>query len=63
MVEKKIKQEDIYDAMLHINDQGEQITIAKLAKALQCTSRTIHRHMDEQLKKEKDKLNIDYEII
>ena len=60
---KKIKQEDIYDAMLHINDQGEQITIAKLAKALQCTSRTIHRHMDEQLKQEKDKLNIDNEKI
>ena len=33
------------------------------AKALQCTPRTIHRHMDEQLKQEKDKLNIDNEKI
>ena len=60
---KRIKQEDIYDAMLHINEQGESITISKLAKALKCTSRTIHRNMGEELKKEKDKLNIDNEKI
>ena len=60
---KRIKQEDIYDAMLHINEQGENITISKLAKALNCTTRTIHRNMSEELKKEKDKLNIDNEKI
>ena len=60
---KRIKQEDIYDAMLHINEQGENITISKLAKALKCTTRTIHRNMGEELKKEKDKLNIDNEKI
>ena len=60
---KAITQEDIYDTMLHINEQGENITISKLAKALQCTPRTIHRHMGEELKKEKDKLNIDNEKI
>tara|TARA_R100001509_G_scaffold83653_2_gene47349 strand:+ start:548 stop:1168 length:621 start_codon:yes stop_codon:yes gene_type:complete len=60
---KRIKQEDIYDAMLHINEQGENITISKLAKALKCTPRTIHRNMGEELKKEKDKLNIDNEKI
>ena len=60
---KRIKQEDIYDAMLHINEQGESITISKLAKALKCTPRTIHRNMGEELKKEKDKLNIDNEKI
>jgi hypothetical protein len=60
---KAITQEDIYDTMLNINEQGENITISKLAKALQCTPRTIHRHMGEQLKREKDKLNIDNEKI
>jgi hypothetical protein len=60
---KRIKEEDIYDAMLHINEQGESITISKLAKALKCTPRTIHRNMGEELKKEKDKLNIDNEKI
>ena len=60
---KRVKQENIYDAMLHINEQGESITISKLAKALKCTPRTIHRNMGEELKKEKDKLNIDNEKI
>ncbi len=60
---KAITQEDIYDAMLHINDNGENITISKIAKALKCTPRTIHRHMGEELKREKDKLNIDNEKI
>jgi hypothetical protein len=60
---KAITQEDIYDAMLHINDNGESITISKIAKALKCTPRTIHRHMGEELRKEKDKLNIDNEKI
>ena len=60
---KKLQEEDIYDAMLHINEQGEKITISKLAKALKCTTRTIHRNMGEELKKEKDKLNIDNEKI
>ena len=60
---KRIQEEDIYDAMLHINEQGESITISKLAKALKCTPRTIHRNMGEELKKEKDKLNIDNEKI
>jgi len=60
---KAITQEDIYDAMLHIHDDGESITISKIAKALKCTPRTIHRHMGEELRKEKDKLNIDNEKI
>lgn len=60
---KAITQEDIYDAMLHIHDNGESITISKIAKALKCTPRTIHRHMGAELKQEKDKLNIDNEKI
>ena len=60
---KAITQEDIYDAMLHIYDDGKKITISKIAEALKCTPRTIHRHMGEELRKEKDKLNIDNEKI
>ena len=60
---RAITQEDIYDAMLHIHDNGESITISKIAKALKCTPRTIHRHMGAELKQEKDKLNIDNEKI
>ena len=44
-------------------NKANSITISKLAKALKCTTRTIHRNMGEELKKEKDKLNIDNEKI
>ena len=53
---KGIKEDDIYDSMLYLNEQGK-ITIAKLAKALKCSQRTIHRNMSEELKKEKELLN------
>ena len=46
---KTIKQDDIYDAMLYTHEQGK-ITIAKLAEILNCTTRTIHRNMGEELK-------------
>ena len=52
-----IKKEDIYTSMLLINDSDEKITIAKLAKSLKCTPRTIHRRMCSELKQEKVKLN------
>jgi hypothetical protein len=35
---KAITKEDIYDTMLHINDNGDKITISKIAKYLKCTS-------------------------
>ena len=40
----------------YLNEQGK-ITIAKLAEALKCSQRTIHRNMSEELKKEKELLN------
>jgi transcriptional antiterminator len=43
--------------MLEINNNNEKITIAKLAKLLSCSSRTIHRNMGEELKREKELLN------
>jgi hypothetical protein len=59
---KAIKQDDIYEAMLYIHEH-EKITISKLAKILKCTNRTIHRHMGEELKREKELLNRQHEKI
>lgn len=53
---KGIKEDDIYEAMLYIHEQGT-ITIPKIAKALKCANRTIYRHMSEELKEEKQLLN------
>jgi len=59
---KGIKQDDVYEAMLYIHEQGK-ITIPKIAKALKCTERTIYRHMSEELKEEKQLLNKQHEKI
>ena len=59
---KSTKQADIYNAMLIIHDDG-LITISKIANLLKCTERTIHRNMGEELKKEKDLLNIEHEKV
>jgi hypothetical protein len=54
---KSVHEDDIYQCMLDIHDDGLFITISGLAKALQCSTRTIHRNMSNQLKKEKELLN------
>ena len=59
---KGIKEDDIYEAMLHLHEQGK-ITVNKLAKALKCTTRTIYRHMGNELKLEKQLLNKENEKI
>jgi hypothetical protein len=59
---KGIKQDDIYEAMLYIHEQGI-ITVGKIAKALKCTNRTVYRHMGKELKLEKQLLNKEYEKI
>ena len=53
----KISRQLIYDAMLEINHNDEFITVSKLAKICGCSTRTIHRNIDKQLKKEKEILN------
>ena len=60
---KQITEEDIYDMMLHVNDNGEKITITKIAKLLNCTPRTIHRNITNELKKEKELLNQENEKV
>ena len=58
-----IDEEAIYQCMLDLNDVGKKITIGRIAGLLDCSSRTIHRNMSDELKKEKDLLNIENEKI
>jgi hypothetical protein len=58
-----IDEEAIYQCMLDLHDRGKKITIGRIAGLLDCSSRTIHRNMSEELKQEKDKLNIDNEKV
>ena len=52
-----IDKSDIYEAMTQINYEGYKIIISKLAKMLNVTPRTIYRHMNDELKQEKQRLN------
>ena len=52
-----IDKEMIYDAMLDLNDMGKKITISRIAGLLDCSTRTIHLHMCDELKQEKNILN------
>ncbi len=54
---KKFDQGDIYDVMLMLNHGGWKITIERLARGLDCSTRTVHRNMTEELKREKELLN------
>ena len=54
---KKFHGGDVYDIMLMLNHGGWNITIARLAKGLNCSTRTIHRNMTEELRREKELLN------
>ena len=55
--QKRIHKDDIYQCMIDLNDKSDKITISKIAKTLKCTTRTIHRNMCEELKREKELLN------
>ena len=54
---KRIHKDDIYQCMIDLNDRSDKITISKIAKTLNCTTRTIHRNMCTDLKREKELLN------
>jgi len=54
---KKVHADDIYQCMLDLNDMSKKITISRIAGLLDCSSRTIHRNMCAQLKREKELLN------
>ena len=52
-----VQKEDLYETMLLISENGQKITISKLADSLGVTPRTIHRHMCNELKQVKEELN------
>ena len=54
---KRITQDDIYDCMLEMNNNSKKITVTQLALWLKCSTRTVHRNMGEELKREKELLN------
>jgi len=54
---KSITKSDVYDLMLSMNDSGRKITIKRLANYLNCSTRTVHRNMCAELKREKELLN------
>jgi len=54
---KIVDNESIYECMLEINKDRRKITISNIAKILNCSTRTIHRTMDTELKVERDILN------
>ena len=57
----KIHPDDIYACMIDLHDLREKITIRRLSELLKVSSRTIHRHMCIELKREKELLNKELE--
>jgi hypothetical protein len=54
---KRVHADDLYQCMVDLNDLGKKITISRMAELLKCTSRTIHRNMCDELRREKELLN------
>ena len=53
----RIDSEAVYQCMLDIHDWGKKITIGRIAGLLDCSTRTIHRNMCHELRKEVKLLN------
>ena len=56
-VTNKIHPDDIYAVMIDMHDNNKKITIRRISELLNVSSRTIHRHMCQELKREKELLN------
>ena len=56
-VANKIHPDDIYQCMVDMHDTAKKITIGRLAELLNVSQRTVHRHMCQDLKREKELLN------
>ena len=54
---RKAEPEDIYDAMICVHELDQKITISKIAKFLNVTTRTIYRSITDDLNEIKAKLN------
>ena len=55
---KVIYNENIYECMLYINENKKKITISNIAKELNCSRMSIYRNMNDELKEEKNLLNM-----
>tara|TARA_R110000824_G_scaffold126860_1_gene286541 strand:- start:469 stop:1017 length:549 start_codon:yes stop_codon:yes gene_type:complete len=53
----KIHPDDIYACMIDLHDMNKKITIRRVSEILGVSSRTVHRYMCTELKKEKELLN------
>jgi len=53
----RVDEEAIYQCMLDLNDTNKKITWGRVAGLLDCSTRTIYRNLNKQLKKEKQILN------
>ena len=54
---KRVHPDDVYECMIDLNDMSKKITIARIAGLLNCSTRTIHRNMCTELRREKELLN------
>ena len=54
---KKIHPDDIYECIIDLHDMSKKITIGRIAGLLDCSTRTIHRNMCHELRKEVKLLN------
>lgn len=54
---KRVHADDVYECMITLHDMNKKITIRAISDALGCSSRTVHRNMCDELKREKELLN------
>ena len=52
-----VDEEAIYQCMLDLNDMNKKITWSRVSGLLDCSTRTVYRNLNKQLKKEKQILN------
>ena len=54
---KRIHSDDVYACMIDLHDMNKKITIRAISGALGCSTRTVHRNMCDELRREKELLN------
>ena len=59
----RICSDDIYECMIDMHDMGKKITIGRIAGLLDVSSRTVYRVMRDDLRREKELLNIELKKI
>ncbi len=55
---KGISPGELYEEMIRLNHQNTKISIKNLAENLNCTTRTVHRNLNDVLREEKKNLNL-----